>query len=124
MEPVFKLGLGGPFGAGRAWFPWIHVNDLCGLVLRAIDDEALRGPLLGVAPGLVRNKEFARTLGRVLSRPAFLPVPRFALRLALGESAGVLLASQRARPARAQAIAFAFQHPELEPALRNLLRRK
>ncbi|MCY2961289.1 MAG: TIGR01777 family oxidoreductase [Planctomycetota bacterium] len=124
MTPIFKLGLGGPFGSGQAWFPWIHVNDLCSLMIHAISGENVSGPLNGAAPGIVRNKEYVRTFGRVLSRPAFLPVPPFALRIALGEVASVLTASQHTVPERTLATGFRFQFPELEPALRNLLHKK
>lgn len=123
MLPIFRLGLGGPFGFGRAWFPWIHVDDLCGFILHALDRENASGAFNGTAPGIVRNKEYAATLGRVLSRPAFLPVPPIALRIALGEVAPVLTASQRTIPERTLAAGFAFQWPELEPALRNLLQK-
>lgn len=124
MTPIFKLGLGGPFGSGKAWFPWIHVNDLCALVVHAIATEGVSGPLNGTAPGIVRNKEYAATFGRVLSRPAFLPVPPIALRIVLGEIASVLTASQHTVPERTLATGFRFQFPELEPALRSLLHRK
>jgi uncharacterized protein len=122
MLPVFKLGLGGPFGDGRAWLPWIHVDDLCALIVFAIDDERARGAFNAAAPGIVQNREFARTLGRVLSRPAFLPVPGFALKIALGEVGAVLIASQRCVPARARELGFEFAHPDLEPALRDVVR--
>lgn len=124
MTPIFKLGLGGPFGSGKAWFPWIHVNDLAALMIHAIGNDAVSGALNAAAPGIVRNKEYAATFGRVLSRPAFIPVPPFALRLALGEVASVLTASQHTVPERTLASGFAFQFPELEPALRNLLHKR
>ena len=122
MLPVFKLGLGGPFGDGQAWFPWIHVDDLCALIVFAIDDERARGAFNAAAPGIVQNREFAKTLGRVLSRPVFLPVPVFALKIALGEVGSVLVASQRCVPARARELGFEFAHPDLEPALRDVVR--
>jgi len=121
MRPLFRLGLGGPLGSGRAWFPWIHVNDLAALFLHAIDHEQVSGALNGVAPGIVRNRDYARTLGRVLSRPAFLPAPTFALKLLLGEVGGMLTASQRAIPERTRQTGYGFLFPELEPALENLL---
>ncbi len=124
MTPIFKLGLGGPFGTGKAWFPWIHVNDLASLMIHALNGEHVSGALNGAAPGIVRNKEYAATFGRVLSRPAFLPVPPFALRIALGEVANVLTDSQRTVPERTLASGFTFQFPELEPALRNLLHKR
>jgi uncharacterized protein (TIGR01777 family) len=123
-RPLFALGLGGPFGRGRAWFPWVHVHDLAALMIHAIGHDATSGALNGVAPGIVRNKDYARTFGRVLSRPAFLPVPPLALRVAFGELAGALTSSQHAVPQRTLATGFAFQFPELEPALRNLLHRR
>jgi uncharacterized protein (TIGR01777 family) len=121
LVPLFKLGLGGPLGTGRAWFAWIHILDLCALIVHAIDREDARGALNGTAPGVVRNKEFARALGRVLSRPAILPAPRFALRIALGEVAPYLTESERCVPERALHSGFIFRHPQLEPALRDLL---
>ena len=121
MLPVFRLGLGGPFGDGQAWVPWIHVDDLCALIVFAIDDERARGAFNAAAPGIVQNGEFARTLGRVLSRPAFLPVPGFALKIALGEVGSVLTASQRCVPARARELGFEFAHPDLEPALHDVV---
>jgi uncharacterized protein (TIGR01777 family) len=124
MLPIFKLGLGGPFGAGEAWFPWVHVEDLAALILHALTHDGVAGALNGSAPGRVRNKDFARTLGRVLHRPAFLPVPPIALRVGFGEVAGALMSGQRTVPERTLASGFAFQFPELEPALRNLLQRR
>jgi len=121
MVPIWKLGLGGPFGSGAMWLPWIHVNDCAGLILHAIDRESVRGPLNAAAPGIVRNKEFARVLGKVVSRPAFLPVPPFALRLAVGEFAAQLLASEKVVPQVALDSGYRFQWPELEPALKNCL---
>lgn len=122
MRRAFAFGLGGPFGNGRQWMPWIHVDDVASLVIHAIDHGATSGPLNAVAPGVVRQREFARTLGRVMSRPAIVPAPRFALRIVLGELADALLASARAVPERTLATAFAFRFPELEPALRDVLK--
>lgn len=129
MMPIFKLGLGGPFGSGKAWFPWIHVNDLANLMIHALTHDEGSGAqtgtaLNGTAPGIVRNKEFVRTLGRVLHRPAILPVPPIALRIMLGEAGPTLTAGQHTVPERTLASGFRFQFPELEPALRNVLHRK
>ncbi len=129
MTPIFKLGLGGPFGSGKAWFPWIHVNDLANLMIHAMTHDdvpgALDGTALnGTAPGIVRNKEFVKTLGRVLHRPAILPVPPIALRVVFGEVGETLTASQHTVPERTLASGFRFQFPEIEPALRNVLHRK
>lgn len=117
MALPFRLGLGGRLGGGRQWFPWIHVDDLVGLVAAALDEPTLSGPLNCVAPEPVRNAELTRTLARVLHRPALLPVPAFALRALLGELSQELLGSRHVLPARAGELGFAFRHPGLEDAL-------
>jgi uncharacterized protein (TIGR01777 family) len=117
----FKLGLGGPIGAGRQWFPWIHARDIAELYVRAVDDPKLAGAVNGVAPEPVTNRDFARALGRALHRPAVLPTPAFALRLALGEVTDVLLESQRCVPRAAQAAGFAFRFPSLDAALSDIV---
>lgn len=120
----FKLGLGGPMGHGRQWVSWIHLDDLVALFEWALDTPTARGEYNGTAPNPVSNTEFARTLGRVLRRPAFLPLPGAVLRLALGEVAGVVLNGQHVTPARALSDGFTFRFPTLEPALRDLLTRQ
>jgi len=122
MLPLFKLGLGGPLGSGRQWWSWVHLDDVVGLITFALENEALIGAVNATAPNPVRQGEFARTLGRVLRRPAVLPAPAFALRLALGEFAGELLASTRAIPQKAQEMGYRFQYSELEGALQQILR--
>jgi uncharacterized protein (TIGR01777 family) len=117
MAPVFRLGLGGPLGDGRQWFPWIHLDDEAGLLARILDDRALEGPVNAVSPEPVRNAELTRALAAQLHRPALLRVPGFAVRLALGEVGGELLDSRRVVPARALAGGFAFARPRLEDAL-------
>jgi uncharacterized protein (TIGR01777 family) len=119
----FRLGLGGPLGHGRQMQSWIHVEDLCALFRFVLESPAARGPFNGTAPAPVPQREFARALGRVLGRPAFLPLPAFLLRLGLGEAAGLLLEGVAARPERALVAGFRFEHPELEAALRALLAR-
>jgi uncharacterized protein (TIGR01777 family) len=121
MLTPFRLGLGGPMGSGKQYFPWVHLDDLVGLLMAALERDELHGPLLAVAPGIVTNREFGAALGHVLHRPAVLKVPAFALRLALGDSASALLAGQRATPRRTVALGFSFQFPELAPALHDLL---
>lgn len=122
MLTPFQLGLGSPLGSGRQYMPWVHLEDLVEMMLFAAREECVTGPLNGVAPTPVTNREFTKTLGRVLGRPTFLPpVPRFALRLMLGEFADILLHSQRALPRAAQAAGFTFKFQELEPALRDIL---
>ena len=122
MTPIFRLGLGGALGWRRAWFPWIHVDDVCGMILFALDHDAARGPWNAAAPGIVTNHEFASTMGRVLSRPAIFAVPHLALRVAVGQVADALVSSQCVVPERAVAAGYSFRFPELEPALRHLLR--
>jgi uncharacterized protein (TIGR01777 family) len=123
MARPFRLGAGGRLGDGRQWFPWIHIDDLVALIATIIDAEDIRGPVNASAPEPVRNAELTRTLGRVLRRPTPLPVPAFALRLALGELADELLGSRRVTPARALENGFAFAHADLEDALTRELRR-
>jgi uncharacterized protein (TIGR01777 family) len=119
-----RLGLAGPIGGGRQWLPWIHVADEVGIILLALDDGRVSGPLNLVAPAPVRQREFARTLGRVLRRPAALPTPAAALRLALGQLAEeLLLQGQRAVPRAALAAGYRFRFDALEPALRAALGR-
>jgi uncharacterized protein len=124
MLPAFRLGLGGVIGDGAQWMSWIALDDVIGAIRHALTTDALRGPLNVVAPAPVTNAEFTRTLGRALGRPTLLPLPAFAARLALGEMADeMLLASQRAVPARLQASGYRFRYPALEDALRAVLGR-
>jgi uncharacterized protein (TIGR01777 family) len=120
MLTPFRFGLGGPMGDGRQWLPWIHVEDVVGLVLHALEHD-VSGAMNAVGPEPVRQVDFARALGRLLGVPAFLKAPRFALRAAFGEMADVLLASQRALPAKAMASGYTFRHPALAGALEDLL---
>jgi hypothetical protein len=119
----FKLGLGGPFAGGRQYMPWIHVDDEVGILLWALDDERLTGALNGTAPAPVTNREFAKTLGRVLGRPTLMPIPKLAVRLLRGvELADAAAGGPRAVPRRALELGYEFRHPELEEALRAALR--
>ncbi|HEY8240417.1 MAG TPA: TIGR01777 family oxidoreductase, partial [Kiritimatiellia bacterium] len=122
MLGPFRLGLGGPFGSGRQFMSWIAIDDALAAILRAIEDDKIRGPVNAVAPQPVTNAEFTRTLGRVLARPALLPAPAFALRLALGELADEgLLSSCQAVPGKLSSAGFKFEYPDLEEALRRML---
>lgn len=124
MLTPFKLGGGGPIGNGRQVWSWISIDDLVGSLHHALVNEDLVGPVNAVAPAPVTNAEFTRTLGRVLRRPAVVPLPKFAARLALGEMADeLLLASARVRPRQLEESGYRFDHPELEGALRHLLGR-
>jgi uncharacterized protein (TIGR01777 family) len=118
--PPFKMGVGGPLGDGRQWFPWIHLDDTVGLFDFALNTASFDGVINATAPGIVTNSDFTKQLGKVLHRPAFLPVPAFALNLIFGEMAVVLLASQRALPKAALAAGYKFQYPDLVSALENL----
>jgi len=123
MLPAFRLGLGGPLGSGRQWVSWITRNDVLGIIQCAIADERLRGPVNAVTPQPVTQSDFSKALGRVLHRPAVMPVPAFVLRLMFGEMAeGLLLASDRACPSRLKGSDYRFLHPELDSALESTLR--
>jgi len=119
----FRLGLGGPLGSGRQWMPWVHVDDVVGLIQFALSQPNLHGVLNATAPNPVQNADFSRSLGRALHRPAILPVPAAVLRLFYGEMAEMLLASQRALPERALACGYRFRYEDLDAALREVLSR-
>jgi hypothetical protein len=124
MLPPFRLGLGGPFGTGEQYFSWVHEDDLTGLLIHALDNESVEGAMNGTAPNPVRNGEFAKTLGGILNRPAFLSPPDFVIRLALGEVAdAILLTGQKVLPAVAQKTGYKFRYETAEDALRDLLDR-
>jgi uncharacterized protein (TIGR01777 family) len=123
MLPPFKMGLGGPVGSGRQYWPWIHRQDWVDLVRWSILTPSASGALNATAPNPVTNAEFTRALGKALGRPAFMPAPAFALRLVLGEMAGALLMSgQRAVPAKAQRLGFAFRYVQVTDALNAIVR--
>ncbi|MGA3323067.1 MAG: TIGR01777 family oxidoreductase [Terriglobia bacterium] len=118
----FKLGIGGRVGSGRQYLSWIAIDDVVGAVSHAILSDALRGPVNAVAPHPVTNREFTKTLGRVLWRPTIFPLPVFAAHLVMGELAdNLLLASARVEPARLLATGYEFRFPQLKGALRHVL---
>ncbi len=121
MIPPFKLFIGGPLGSGNQWMPWIHLEDEIGLIRFLIENQSAHGAVNATAPNPVTMREFCRTLGSVLHRPSWAPVPAFALRLLLGEMADVLLSGQRAVPAAAERLGYRFRHPTLPEALKNIL---
>jgi uncharacterized protein len=117
MLPPFRLGVGGPVAGGRQFVSWIHRDDVVGMYLAALDDERWTGPLNATAPDPVTNRELSRSLGRVLRRPALLPVPGAGLRLLYGEMAEIVTGGARVMPARPLVLGYEFRQPQLEPAL-------
>lgn len=122
MLPAFRLGLGGPMGGGKQYFPWVHIRDLARLFLFVLDQEEISGPVNAVVPDPPRQKEFAAALGKALGKPAFVPVPASLLRTTLWEMADVLLSSQRVTPNVLKATGFKFEFGDLEKALTDLIR--
>jgi uncharacterized protein (TIGR01777 family) len=120
----FKLGIGGKFGTGKQWWSWIGIEDVTGVIRFALMNEKLAGPVNLVAPHPVTNEEFTKILARLLKRPAIAPIPRFALKVILGEMAdGLLFSSARVEPKRLSEAGYQFHQTELEPTLRSLLSR-
>jgi len=123
LVPVFRLGIGGTLGSGKHWMSWIALADVMQAIELALTNERLEGPVNAVAPLPVRNRELTRALGRILNRPALLPVPAPVLRLMFGEMADeALLSSTRAVPERLAALGYRFLYPELLPALRAAIK--
>jgi uncharacterized protein (TIGR01777 family) len=123
MLPPFKAGVGGPVAGGDQYMPWIHVDDVVGLYLKALDDPAWSGAYNASAPEPVTNRDFSKALGRALHRPAFAPVPAFAVRTLFGEMAEIVVEGQRAIPERALAEGYTFRYTDLDAALKNALGR-
>jgi len=121
MLTPFKIGVGGPVGSGKQWTSWIHHADVVGLLLLALGSGSTSGPVNGTAPNPVTNKAFSKALGRALHRPAFMPVPAFALRLRFGQVAEVLTTGQRVLPRRALALGYQFKFPDVDSALQDIL---
>ena len=123
MLPPFKMGVGGILGNGRQYMSWISLDDAVGGIHHALVTDSLQGPVNNVAPHPVTNREFTKTLGRVLRRPTLFPLPSFGLRLMFGEEMAneLFLSSTRVEPVRLLETGYAFQHPELESALRHVL---
>ncbi|MBL7715145.1 MAG: TIGR01777 family oxidoreductase [Bdellovibrionales bacterium] len=121
LLPLYRKGLGGPVGSGNQWVSWIHIEDLVSAFEAAAMSPQLEGPINAVAPKWVTNAQFAKTLGKALDRPAILPAPAFALKLALGEMSELVLGSQRVDPVQLNRSGFQFRYPSLEEAFRDLL---
>jgi uncharacterized protein (TIGR01777 family) len=122
MLTPFKLCAGGPIGSGKQWVSWVHHDDLVGLFQLPLENSAVCGPLNGTAPGAVTNKDFGHALGRALSRPSFMPTPAFALKLMLGEVAGVITSGQRVVPKRPLEFGYQFKFPHIDAALQDVLK--
>lgn len=120
MLTPFKFFVGGPVGSGRQWMSWIHHEDLVGIYMLALDDASAVGPINGTAPSPVTNKEFSHALGKALHRPSFLPTPKFALRLMLGEVANVVTTGQRVLPAKATRLGYPFRFPDINGSLEDI----
>jgi uncharacterized protein (TIGR01777 family) len=121
MLPPFRLGVGGPVAGGRQYVPWIHVDDVVGMYLQALDDPAWSGPVNATAPEPVTNAELSKALGRALRRPAVVPVPGLAVKALYGGMAKLVIEGQNARPRRARELGYEYRHPDLDEALRAAL---
>jgi uncharacterized protein (TIGR01777 family) len=117
MLPPFKLGAGGPVAGGRQYMPWIHIDDVVGIYVKALDDPTLSGPINATAPTPVTNATFSKALGRALHRPALAPLPGFAIKALYGEMAVIVTTGQRAVPRVAEAHGYRFAYPDLDEAL-------
>ena len=122
MLRPFRLGLGGSIGRGRQWLSWVHLADVTGAMIHAIDSDTVEGPLNLCAPEPLTNAAFTRALGSALHRPAPLRVPPFVFRLQLGEGASVLTGGQRVLPRRTEALGYRFRFRDVDAALADLLR--
>lgn len=122
MLPAFKFGLGGIMGSGEQWMSWIHIKDLLSIIENIMNNEEFSGPINATSPNPVSNKEFTKTLARVLKRPAIIPIPGFLLRLLFGQMAkSLLLSGQKVVPKKMQDANFKFNYTELELALKDIL---
>ncbi|HYX18292.1 MAG TPA: TIGR01777 family oxidoreductase [Nostoc sp.] len=121
MIPPFKMFAGGPIGSGRQWFSWVHVDDLVNLILEALTKPEIKGVYNGTAPNPVRMADLSQTLGQVMNRPSWLPVPGFAIEALLGDGAMVVLEGQQVLPKRTLKTGFEYKYPNLQSALRQIL---
>jgi uncharacterized protein len=121
MIPAFKMFVGGPIGSGNQWFSWVHLDDVVGMILTALDDQTMSGVFNATAPHPVRMKELCQQLGNVMGRPSWVPVPGFVLDAMLGDGATVVLEGQQVLPTAALKRGFTFQYPEIRPALQSIV---
>jgi uncharacterized protein (TIGR01777 family) len=122
MITPFKLFAGGPIGSGRQWFSWIHIDDLVNLILQALTQPQMSGVYNATTPQPVRMSELSNTMGKVMHRPSWLPVPGFAIEALLGDGAIVVLEGQQVLPKRTIESGFEFKYPNLQPALEQILK--
>jgi uncharacterized protein (TIGR01777 family) len=121
MLPPFKMGVGGPVAGGKQYVPWVHLDDVVGGLLFALDEEELEGPVNLTAPRPATNKELSKALGRALGRPAVAPVPGLAVKALYGEMASIVTTGARVMPKKLEDAGYAFRHPDLDEALRAAL---
>lgn len=121
MLPIFKLGGGGPLGSGNQYMSWIHVEDLASMYVEALKNPSIKGVLNGTAPYPASNREFTKVLGSAVKRPAFLPAPAFAIKIAFGEMSQILLEGQKVLPVKFKEAKFKFRYPTLEMAIKESL---
>jgi uncharacterized protein (TIGR01777 family) len=122
MITPFKLYAGGPIGSGRQWFSWIHIDDVVNLIVQALTNPQLEGVYNATAPNPVRMNDLSQTMGQVMNRPSWLPVPAFALEALLGDGAIVVLEGQQVLPKRTLEAGIKYQYPNLQPALQDILK--
>jgi uncharacterized protein len=121
MTTTVKMGIGSALGNGRQYLPWIHIEDLCNIYIKAIEDISLKGAYNAVAPEHVTNREFMLTLAKVLGKPFFFPaVPSFAMKILFGKMSGILLNGSRVSADKIISAGYNFEFPDLENALKNL----
>jgi hypothetical protein len=121
LKTVFQSGLGGKLGSGRQWMPWIHLADVAGIFLHALETEIVRGPVNGASPNPVRNEDFTKVMGELLKRPTLFAAPEFALRMLPADQASLVLDSERIIPEKALQTGFQFRFPDLRSALVDVL---
>lgn len=119
MLPIFKLGLGGPLGSGNQYMSWIHIEDLASMYIESLKNDSVKGVLNGTAPYPATNADFTKMMGKVLRRPAFLPAPAFAMKIAFGEMSQILLEGQKVLPVKFKQMNFRYRYPTLEMALKE-----
>jgi uncharacterized protein (TIGR01777 family) len=117
----FKLFVGGPVASGRQWMPWVHVDDEIGIILWALDNDAVAGPLNTAAPEAITNRDLSKLIGKTMGRPSFFAVPKFVFDLILGEGSVLLVEGQRVVPERTTALGYEFIHPRAAEAVASVL---